>query len=278
MIPVKVQSSRPLVATTFGVLGVLALCGASGASILDAREVALAVESTMTDYDAANIANAFGSGVTSDFTYTSTYFAGGWSGTMTGTHNGHNVSVGYNGSVVPTGGPGAESYSVSFSRTWNVDGSTSVGSGFASFQERVARSERGDCAPPDPHIIDFGMFDAPGANLPVDLGDVQWNGSIFPSFEQMFMDATGQLVNGGQPGFNQVKGDFWLDRFPKTYTSQIWLLSYPPKLAGTNQGFTNMPMFGGGGSNFQHILVPTPGAAALAGLSGLLLAMRRRSA
>lgn len=274
-------SPRYTADTPCRILSLIAAAGAltviphsARAAILDEREVALMVESTITDHDAVGVGRTFGLEYQSMFTYQSQYFPGGWSGTMTGMHNGHSVSVRYTGSVTPGGAPGHESYSVSFSRVWNVDGQTGYGSGEATLTPSAARTER-DGPAGDGHMIDFGMFDLPDHNNLVDLGPMNWSGSILPTLDDLILYATGTMQNP-DPGFSQVHADLRFNRLPKTYVSQLWLLSYPPRLAGLNNGFANMPMFGAGGTNYQYILVPTPGAAVLGCLGSLLAAPWRR--
>lgn len=108
------------------------------AGLLDARELALVMESTIVDLDTymisihnthSNEQNTAGA-----LSYTSTIDENGWQGNLLGSYNGVDINISYTGSLTFIGGPTSQ-YNISYSSDWLIDGESSSGSGTAIYTD-----------------------------------------------------------------------------------------------------------------------------------------------
>lgn len=259
----------------------------ASAYILERQKIALLVESTITDLDAGVAALALGDGVASAFTYTSVYSDYGWVGTMAGSHNGHSVSVTYNGLLTPIPGP-EDSYAISYSTMWNVDGQSSLSTGSATYIDLTGDTDRGADISAN-FNIDFGNSTV-GGGLSVSYGITSLSVSASKNLSNHVITAQVQAAVLDIPGvgaFADVTGTVNYSQVYGNYNSELTcqagfglyrrLLAWnvgTTATAGGGSGGGSGP--GTGGTNNQTVRTPAPGAFAMLMLAAPLAHTRRR--
>ncbi len=118
-----------------GAAAILAVLPRSAAALaLDPREIALTVESTLIDFDAAMIATHAGPSPASGLRYSSRIDEDGWAGRLYGDYGGREVDIHYTGVLAPVGGA-SNAYGISYTSDWRFDGATGSGSGAAVYTD-----------------------------------------------------------------------------------------------------------------------------------------------
>ena len=104
----------------------------AAAGLLDLREIALAMESTLVDLDTTMLALHHGDDVHSHLNYVSRIDETGWAGRLFGTYGGRDVDIYYNGSLTFIGGP-ASQVEINYVSDWYFDGNTGTGLGSGTY-------------------------------------------------------------------------------------------------------------------------------------------------
>jgi len=259
----------------------------ASAYILERQKIALLVESTITDLDAGVAALVLGDGIASNFAYSSVYSDYGWVGTMTGAHDGHSVSVTYNGVLTPIPGP-EDSYAISYFTLWNVDGQTSLSTGSATYVDLTGDTDRGVDVSAN-FNIDFGTSTV-GGGLSVSYGITSLSVSAEKNLNSRVITAQVQAAVLDIPGvgaFADVTGTVNYSQTYGNYNSELTvqagfglyrrLLAWNVGTTATSTGGTGGGSGPGtGGTNNQTVHTPSPGTVAiLLGAAPLTLARRR---
>lgn len=106
----------------------------SNAAVIDPREIALGISSTLTDLDLLMIESQLASAPGSSLYYDSEITRSGWTGHLFGQHGGTSVDITYTGSINQLSSLG-DSYSISYSSNWDIGGEKGVGSGSGQFTD-----------------------------------------------------------------------------------------------------------------------------------------------
>ncbi len=115
---------------------ILAVANLSPASagLLDLREIALTLESTLVDLDTTMIALHHGNDFSSHLNYVSRIDEAGWEGRLFGNYGGREVDIYYTGSLTLIGGPTSQ-VDISYVSDWYFDGMTGSGSGSGEYTD-----------------------------------------------------------------------------------------------------------------------------------------------
>lgn len=137
-------------------LSAVALPAPANALLIDSREIALFMESTIVDLDTSAIAVHFGPSIGSELSYVSRIDETGWQGRLFGTYGSRAVDIYYTGTLSFVGGP-LSRYDISYTSAWLLDGQTGVGSG-------------------------TGVYTDPDFDFDIDLTNLSVSGSVSVSY------------------------------------------------------------------------------------------------